>query len=200
MRFLHAKKLSAIFLLVLGLLALSQIASSNEQQPEANSNSLFQIAQDQTQAQIQAAQKQQRSQACNMTDVESNNVYCLANLEELTKQRAQEREEERQRQQASQTLSYSFSSQSPAYGGSPNYASGDSHWDAVAQCEASGNWATNTGNGFSGGLQFTQSTWEGYGGLQYAPTAAQATREQQIVVADRVLASQGPGAWPHCYQ
>ncbi|HEX7308669.1 transglycosylase family protein [Lentzea sp.] len=68
-------------------------------------------------------------------------------------------------------------------------------WDALAQCEASGNWATNTGNGFYGGLQFTQQTWNGHGGVG---NPANASREQQIAVAERVLASQGPGAWPAC--
>lgn len=68
-------------------------------------------------------------------------------------------------------------------------------WDALAQCEASGNWAANTGNGYYGGLQFTQQTWNAYGG-QGNP--ANASREQQIAVAERVLAGQGPGAWPAC--
>jgi hypothetical protein len=72
------------------------------------------------------------------------------------------------------------------------------NWDALAQCESSGNWSANTGNGFSGGLQFTQSTWNAYGGSQYAPSAASASRDQQITVAQRVLAAQGPGAWPVC--
>lgn len=71
-------------------------------------------------------------------------------------------------------------------------------WDALAQCESSGNWAANTGNGFSGGLQFTPSTWAAYGGTRYAGNAAHASREQQIEVARRVLAAQGPGAWPVC--
>jgi LysM repeat protein len=71
-------------------------------------------------------------------------------------------------------------------------------WDALAQCESSGNWAANTGNGFSGGLQFTPSTWAAYGGTQYASNAANATREQQIAVAEKVLEAQGPGAWPVC--
>lgn len=77
-------------------------------------------------------------------------------------------------------------------------AAPDSDWDRLAQCEAGGNWSINTGNGFSGGLQFTQQTWTGHGGGEFAPTAAQASREQQIVVAERVLASQGWGAWPAC--
>ena len=74
----------------------------------------------------------------------------------------------------------------------------ESTWDALAQCESGGNWGTNTGNGFSGGLQFTPSTWAGYGGTAYAPSADQATREQQIAVAERVQAAQGWGAWPAC--
>ncbi|GAA1245633.1 resuscitation-promoting factor protein RpfA [Kitasatospora nipponensis] len=68
----------------------------------------------------------------------------------------------------------------------------------VAQCESTGNWSIDTGNGFSGGLQFTPSTWAAYGGTAYAPTAAQATQSQQIAVAEKVLADQGPGAWPVC--
>ena len=73
-----------------------------------------------------------------------------------------------------------------------------STWDKVAQCESTGNWSINTGNGFYGGLQFTPSTWAAYGGTQYAGQANQATRAQQISVAEKVLAAQGPGAWPVC--
>ena len=71
-------------------------------------------------------------------------------------------------------------------------------WDTIAQCEATGNWAANTGNGFKGGLQFTDSTWAGFGGTEYAPSADQASREQQIAVAEKVQAAQGWGAWPAC--
>ena len=71
-------------------------------------------------------------------------------------------------------------------------------WDRLAMCESSGNWSINTGNGFYGGLQFYQPTWEAFGGLEYAPRADLATKEQQIIVAERVLASQGPQAWPDC--
>ncbi|HCT9181401.1 Resuscitation-promoting factor Rpf2 [Corynebacterium sp. HMSC056E09] len=71
-------------------------------------------------------------------------------------------------------------------------------WDSIAQCEATGNWAINTGNGFSGGLQFTPSTWAAFGGTEYAPEAWQASREQQIAVAEKVQAAQGWGAWPAC--
>ncbi|WP_282202918.1 LysM peptidoglycan-binding domain-containing protein [Kitasatospora fiedleri] len=73
-----------------------------------------------------------------------------------------------------------------------------STWDKVAQCESTGNWSINTGNGFYGGLQFTSSTWAAFGGTAYAPQANQATKAQQIAVAEKVLASQGPGAWPVC--
>ena len=79
----------------------------------------------------------------------------------------------------------------------PAVASG-SVWDSLAQCESGGDWAINTGNGFSGGLQFTPSTWAGHGGTAYAPSAHLATREQQIAIAERVQASQGWGAWPAC--
>ncbi|MFI6940238.1 transglycosylase family protein [Streptomyces sp. NPDC050418] len=73
-----------------------------------------------------------------------------------------------------------------------------SEWDQVAQCEAGGNWSINTGNGYYGGLQFSASTWAGYGGTAYAPTADQATKDQQIAIAEKVLAGQGKGAWPSC--
>lgn len=73
-----------------------------------------------------------------------------------------------------------------------------SEWDAVAQCESGGNWSINTGNGYYGGLQFSASTWAGYGGTQYASTADQASKAQQIEIAEKVLAGQGKGAWPVC--
>jgi hypothetical protein len=71
-------------------------------------------------------------------------------------------------------------------------------WSGVAQCESGGNWSTNTGNGFYGGLQFTAGTWNGYGGQQYASRADLASPAEQIAVAERVLAGQGRGAWPVC--
>ncbi|WP_306991951.1 transglycosylase family protein [Amycolatopsis thermophila] len=69
------------------------------------------------------------------------------------------------------------------------------NWDAIAQCESGGNWSTNTGNGFYGGLQFTASTWKAYGGTG---SPQNASREEQIAVAERVLQGQGIGAWPVC--
>ncbi|MDH6117476.1 transglycosylase family protein [Kitasatospora sp. GAS204B] len=77
-------------------------------------------------------------------------------------------------------------------------AAPETTWDKVAQCEATGNWAINSGNGFYGGLQFTPSTWNAFGGTQYAPQANQATKAQQITIGEKVLAAQGPGAWPIC--
>ena len=77
-------------------------------------------------------------------------------------------------------------------------AATDGEWDRVASCESGGNWAINTGNGYQGGLQFSPSTWSGHGGGEYAPAAHLATKEEQIAVAERVLASQGKGAWPTC--
>ncbi|ALV40728.1 transglycosylase [Pseudarthrobacter sulfonivorans] len=76
-----------------------------------------------------------------------------------------------------------------------NAATDGATWDSLAQCESGGNWATNTGNGYSGGLQFSASTWAAYGGTG---SAADASREQQIAVAEQVQASQGWGAWPSC--
>jgi hypothetical protein len=72
-------------------------------------------------------------------------------------------------------------------------------WEAIAQKESSGNWAANTGNGYFGGLQFKQSTWESFGGTQFAPRADMASKDQQIAVAEKTLAAQGPGAWPNTF-
>jgi len=71
-------------------------------------------------------------------------------------------------------------------------------WDALSACESGGNWAINTGNGFYGGVQFNQSTWERHGGLRYARRADLATREEQIAIAEVTRAVQGWGAWPVC--
>ncbi|MER8002486.1 transglycosylase family protein [Streptomyces sp. NPDC095613] len=86
----------------------------------------------------------------------------------------------------------------------PLIAAGAAHgasvdvWDKVAACESTNDWNINTGNGYYGGLQFTRSTWEAYGGTAYAPRADLATKDQQIAIAEKVLKGQGPGAWPAC--
>jgi len=77
-------------------------------------------------------------------------------------------------------------------------AATDGEWDRVARCESGNNWSINTGNGYQGGLQFSPGTWRSHGGGEFAPAANMASREQQIAVAERVLASQGRGAWPVC--
>lgn len=76
--------------------------------------------------------------------------------------------------------------------------SNPAQWDALARCEAGGNWGINTGNGFFGGVQFDQNTWERNGGLRYAQRADLATREEQIAIAEVTRARQGWGAWPVC--
>ncbi len=77
----------------------------------------------------------------------------------------------------------------------PASAAGGHDWSGVAQCESSGNWHANTGNGFKGGLQFTDSTWAAYGG---SGSADNASTSEQVRVAENVLAGQGAGAWPVC--
>ena len=72
-------------------------------------------------------------------------------------------------------------------------------WDRLASCEAGGNWAANTGNGYYGGMQFDAQTWRSNGGHKYAPYPHQASREEQIAVAQKVRDSRGGyGAWPAC--
>lgn len=83
-------------------------------------------------------------------------------------------------------------------GVAPAEAAATTVWDRVAQCESGGNWKINTGNGFYGGVQFAAGTWKAYGGSTYASQAHLATKAEQIAIARRVLAGQGPGAWPVC--
>jgi hypothetical protein len=76
--------------------------------------------------------------------------------------------------------------------------SSEADWDAIAMCESGGNWHIDST--YDGGLQFHPNTWLGYGGGRYARYAWQATKEQQIAIAEKVLDAQGPGAWPNCFQ
>ena len=71
-------------------------------------------------------------------------------------------------------------------------------WDKVAKCESGNRWHISTGNGYYGGLQFSSGTWRAFGGRKYASQAHKATKAEQIAIARRVLAGQGPGAWPTC--
>lgn len=103
--------------------------------------------------------------------------------------RARLLQQKKQRERAAEAQASQASAPGPTSG---------ADWDGLAMCESSGDWHINTGNGFYGGLQFTQSTWVSFGGTHYAPRADLATREQQIAIAEKVLAVQGRGAWPGC--
>lgn len=86
----------------------------------------------------------------------------------------------------------------PLLGATSASAADAATWDRVADCESGGMWSADLGNGFYGGLQISQETWSDFGGTAYAPTADQASRSQQIAVAEKILAAQGPTAWPTC--
>ncbi|MGV9286451.1 LysM peptidoglycan-binding domain-containing protein [Streptomyces sp. NPDC003719] len=86
----------------------------------------------------------------------------------------------------------------PLLGATGAHAADGTNWDRVAECETGGAWSQNGGNGYYGGLQLSQDVWEQYGGLGYASSADQASRSQQIAVAEKVLADQGIAAWPTC--
>ena len=83
----------------------------------------------------------------------------------------------------------------PLMGATSASAASVSTWEKVAECESSGNWSINTGNGYYGGLQFSQSSWSAAGGTQYAARADLATKSEQIATAEKLLDMQGPGAW-----
>jgi hypothetical protein len=95
-----------------------------------------------------------------------------------------------------------YSAATPPLGAEPAPAPvtyrGSSVWDDLAQCESGGNWAINTGNGYYGGLQFSHATWHGYGGGEFAEYPHEATREEQIIVAERLRAARGYAPWPAC--
>ncbi|MFG2307781.1 transglycosylase family protein [Streptomyces sp. NPDC048566] len=86
----------------------------------------------------------------------------------------------------------------PLLGASSASAADGTTWDRVAECESGGAWSADNGNGYYGGLQLSQENWEAYGGRVYAPTPDQASRSQQIAVAEKVLDGQGLAAWPTC--
>ena len=80
----------------------------------------------------------------------------------------------------------------------PSASAATSAWDKLAGCESGGNWSINTGNGYYGGVQFADGTWDGNGGEKYAPRADLASRQEQIIIAARVLDNSGWGPWPAC--
>ncbi|WP_369259978.1 transglycosylase family protein [Streptomyces sp. R35] len=86
----------------------------------------------------------------------------------------------------------------PLLGATSASAADGTTWDRVAECESAGSWSANDGNGYYGGLQLTQENWEAYGGTRYAPSADQASRSQQIAIAEKILDDKGLAAWPTC--
>lgn len=86
----------------------------------------------------------------------------------------------------------------PLLGATSASAAPTATWDKLAECESGGAWSADPGNGYYGGLQLSQETWEANGGLTYAPSADEASKSQQIAVAERILGAQGPDAWPSC--
>lgn len=86
----------------------------------------------------------------------------------------------------------------PLLGATSASAAPTATWDKLAECESGGAWSADPGNGYYGGLQLSQETWEANGGLAYAPSADEASKSQQIAVAERILGAQGPDAWPSC--
>lgn len=86
----------------------------------------------------------------------------------------------------------------PLFAASGASAASTATWDKLAECESGAQWSLDAGNGYYGGLQFSQEMWEQYGGLEYAPRADLASRSQQIAVAEKVLDAKGPTAWPSC--
>src|SRR5690625_3870879 len=99
---------------------------------------------------------------------------------------------------ATKTLIAAAAISVPLFGfAAPANAAPDSTWDQLAECESGGDWSINTGNGYSGGLQFNPQTWQAHGG---SGNAADASRAEQIAVAENVLDNQGWGAWPSCSQ
>jgi hypothetical protein len=120
-----------------------------------------------------------------------------AALEALSRELSRERHEAWvARQLAKREAAYKalVASNRARYGATPD-------WDATADCESNGRWDINTGNGYWGGLQFSHGTWVGNGGGQFDGTGPfPFTRAEQIMVAEHVLASQGPHAWPVCFR
>lgn len=115
-----------------------------------------------------------------------------------TKEEEPEPEPSTSSDSSSSESSSSDSSDSSSNSSSAPSVANSSVWDRLAECESGGNWSTNTGNGYHGGLQFNPTTWNSMGGGQYAPTADQATREQQIAIASKLQAQAGWGQWPAC--
>lgn len=123
----------------------------------------------------------------------ANNVKTAVS-ENQKKQEQQQKQQEQQEQQKQQKETPQHTNTGKPAPTIPN----DSVWDALAQCEAGGDWANSSNGTYFGGIQIHPQTWAGYGGTEYAPQAHLATREQQIAIGEKILAGQGWGAWPAC--
>lgn len=117
--------------------------------------------------------------------------------EEDEEEEEEEEEDEESSSSSSSSDDSSSSSDNSSSDSAPSVSNG-STWDALAECESGGDWSTNTGNGYHGGLQFNAQTWNSMGGQQYAPTADQASRAEQIAVASKLQSQAGWGQWPAC--
>jgi resuscitation-promoting factor RpfA len=116
----------------------------------------------------------------------------------LSRQHARTTDRRLGRRLAATTATLAAAVAAPVAMAAPAHGASDATWNELAQCESSGDWHINTGNGYYGGLQFSDQTWDAFGGEQYAASADDATRSQQIDIAEEVLATQGWGAWPAC--
>jgi hypothetical protein len=115
-------------------------------------------------------------------------------IKEKREARREARRKRRLRLGRIQTASGAGTTSTASYSGQPD-------WDAIAACESGDRWDLNTGNGYWGGLQFAPGTWFAYGGGSFDGSGPfPYSRDEQIAVANRILAAQGPGAWPVCFR
>ena len=133
------------------------------------------------------------------TTIEEDAAQVQTEVAQLEAERAEELAAERAAAEAAAEAAQQVVVNSPPPSITPPAPppSSEADWDAIAMCESGGNWHIDST--YDGGLQFHPQTWLGYGGGRYARYAWQATREQQIAIAERVLDAQGPGAWPNCF-
>jgi Transglycosylase-like domain len=170
----------------------SQVASSQSARTAVDSYGLTQSALQLAQVRTHVVKMDLRKRGAEARRADARRAAARrAAAAQRAAERAAARQAAQQQQQQQPTAA-------PAPSQAPPAASGAVNWDAIAQCESGGNWSINTGNGYYGGLQFTQQTWEAYGGLSYAPRADLASRAAQIAVAEKVYAAGGLGAWPVC--
>lgn len=181
------------------VLAVLMYVSTTNQGPSQDAKS---VAIDANNASLIGPQQaKQRTKEVTQT---SRDIERISIIEKRRRERAKARAEAQAQREAeaaqraeAEAAAQAQTQQQESVAQSPAVPSG-SVWDRLASCESGGNWSINTGNGYYGGLQFSQSTWEGVGGTQYAPRADLASREQQIAAAEVLLKSSGWGAWPAC--